>query len=98
MKLTKTYYDQIIKQINCTSLSVEDFSFVKKKGWVYVKYIDNAIYFSFFRKKIVNISNDHHQWEKQDIFKVKTTSTQKAVEASSWSHVLQLFASWLNEI
>ena len=78
MKLPKAYYEQINKAIAKQQIPSQSFSYIKKRGWVYINHIPSGDYFSFFRKKSVAISAHNHQWENREVFKTKFDWTPKS--------------------
>ena len=94
MKLPKVYYEQINKAIAKQQIPSQSFSYIKKRGWVYINHIPSGDYFSFFRKKSVAISAHNHQWENREVFKTKF-SGGIIEEKGSWEDVMVSFTSWL---
>lgn len=97
MKLPKAYYQQINEAITQNQMPLQFFSLIKKKGWIYINHSPSEQFFSFFRKKTVEISTENHQWEQKELFKSKTSSG-KITEYHNWEQVLTHFTSWLNEL
>ena len=97
MKLPGTYYQQINEAITQRKMPLDLFSLTKKRGWIYINYIPDNSYFSFFRKKSVTISEANHQWENQEIFKIKPSDGNHQ-QKENWQEVMASLSDWLKEI
>ena len=97
MKLPKSYYDDINTAISVRQMPSTSFSFTKKKGWIYINHLASGHYFSFFRKKSVEISTLNHQWEDKETFRTKLYGGA-VEEKSNWQDVMDSFREWLEGI
>ena len=94
MKLPETYYNDINNAISKWNIPPASFSFTKKKGWVYVNHLASGHFFSFFRKKSVEISTLNHQWENKETFRTKFHGGI-IEEKGNWQDVINSFKEWL---
>ncbi len=94
MRLTKTFYNQLTHQIEVAGKTLDQFSFVKKKGWIIIYHDASKEYFSFIGKKSIEITTDNHQWEEKQIFKMKI-SDQQVINLDHWENVLSQFHTWV---
>lgn len=90
MKFLKTEHQDLCKAIENKGHQVEEFSFVKKRGWLLVKKGDQV--FKFHRKES-NFLNENLQWE--DRLSYRYESDSKQVETKNWIKVLKAFTKWL---
>ena len=97
MKLPKVYYEQINEAITERKIPIQLLSYTKKRGWIYINHLPSGGYFSFFRKKSVEISTHNHQWEDREVFKTKF-SGGIVEDKESWDEVIVSFREWLKDI
>ncbi len=93
MKFLKAEYDSIKTIIADLDLNHVDFSFVKKKGTVYIEH-NSGVSFSYFRKKETTLNNNH-QWEEKTFFLI---NNDKKTEIQTWGNLLILLKEWLTNI
>ena len=75
----------------------DQFSYVKKRGRIYVKTGDPSILFGYLRKKHTHLNPVTKQWEHGSSFKVQVNNT-KEVEKNTWDEVLVEFENWLRSL
>lgn len=90
-------HKELTELIKKSGKSVDDFQFIKKKGWVYAYYQEN--YFKFHRKKEKQL-NANLQWV--DFVEYRFCTNQSLVSkdekfstSSDWQELLKAFGNWL---
>ncbi len=91
MKFLKTEYDSIKSKIDASQYEYADFTFVKRKGRLYVQYKKLEPTFSFFRKKETRLEGN--KFIERKLFDLYTDQPKGTVE--SWEEVLMCFEQWL---
>ncbi len=74
-----------------------DFSYVKRRGRIYVHTSKSEMQFGYLRKKFTRINSETKQWEHGSSYKVQI-NTAKEIDAEDWSHVLMHFEQWLSHL
>jgi len=95
MRFLQTEYKSIIQTITKAGLTEAHFSFVKKKGHLYINHLESNTHFYFFRKT-ATILNADKQWEKSKSYKFGIGKNEEVSE--NWEDVLKAFQLWLKEL
>jgi len=74
---------------------MNQFTFSKKSGWLFIKFISSNEIFSYHRKT-TTILNDNLQWEKSIQYYIKEENVK--VECSTFEGVIERFSHWLKHI
>ena len=94
MKLTKTQHSEIIEVLNAQNRTVEEFSFIKRKGRINIIESDSARSFSYFKKKSAGINPTTQRLENYEHYLVSFDS-QKEFSVSEWDAMIIEFKKWL---
>lgn len=95
MKFLITEHKAVKAAIEKHGLAYDDFSFVKRRGLMYIFYGNEDAAFTFFRRKETRL-NDQGQWEKVTLYAQNKPSKKGPV--MSWEALMALFDQWLIQL
>ena len=71
MKFPKYHHDTVQKLIAEVGLSLPDFSFIKRKGWIHLVHKPREKSLAYFNKKETHLNIETQDWEHSSYFKIK---------------------------
>lgn len=74
-----------------------DFSYVKRKGRIFIQTSNTEIQFGYLRKKYTHLNPESRQWEHGSFYKIQCNEV-KEFEVGDWSEVMTQFQQWLAEL
>ena len=96
MKFPKFQHERILKIIQDNGYALEDFYFVKRKGWIRIEHTLSDTFFTYFKMKETRITKKG-EWEFGVHFKVKTTAGRLDDEPT-FDSLMDLFKKWVSEL
>ena len=97
MKLTKTQYAQIKEVLKMNHRSVDEFTFVKRKGRIRIIENVSEKVFVYFKKKSAVIDTVTQRLEARVHFLV-SHSDRKEAKLSTWEEVVGSLDNWLKPL
>jgi hypothetical protein len=85
-----------MQALDIKGIKASDISLIKRKGRIRIELAGENVYFEFFKRKSVQISDDKHQWERSEHFEIKTQS--QALTVGDWEDVVKKLKAWRDNI
>ena len=92
MKFPPTHHRKIVETINKHGFVAEQFSFVKRKGWVHI--LKDKEYFAYFRKKETRLHKETKKWINSAYFKIRR-SDGITTDVMDLKELIEAFDDWL---
>ena len=92
MKFPPTHHRKIVEIIDKHELPLDEFSFVKRKGWVHI--LRKEEFFAYFKKKETRLDPKTKKWIDSAYFKIKR-SDKVSLDVADLGELTNAFDSWL---
>ncbi len=76
-------------------LDQKEFSYIKRKGRIFIQSTNPEIQFGYLRKKITHLNPFTKQWEYGSFYKLQINANHE-IEVNDWSQVKNHFEQWLS--